>query len=129
MSPGNAYLESFRHVIEAGGLFMNTKLLLLGCGLVLSGVACGKSSTKKLNSVSKSTKAAAPEPEILKPLQPPPTRSVSASSDGALAWLGVERGQTQQHIKTDGSPTELEFTVPPAIPIGDIVSIHLKLPE
>lgn len=46
-----------------------------------------------------------------------------------LDATGVERGRTQQHIKTDGSPKELEFKIHASIPVGDIVSIHLKLPE
>jgi hypothetical protein len=46
-----------------------------------------------------------------------------------LGSKGVQLGRTQQHIKTDGSPKELEFRIAASIPTGDIVSIQLKLPQ
>lgn len=42
---------------------------------------------------------------------------------------GMERGRAQQHIKTDGSPKELEFKIGASFRIGDIESVHLKLPD
>jgi hypothetical protein len=46
-----------------------------------------------------------------------------------LDGSGKERGRSQEHIKTDGTSGVLEFKIPGSVPMSEIASVHLKLPE
>jgi hypothetical protein len=46
-----------------------------------------------------------------------------------LDGAGKERGRSQMHIKAQRSSVVLEFKIPSAVPIEDIASVQLNLPE